>query len=187
MHPLGQLDHDLKAELAPSQHAGDDAVVLVRPAENALGHPHGAAVHEPPDDAPMRQPTSVLRDAFGKDVFGLLGTTDLFLVGDASAARFLGFLGLLFLAPRFLAFLLSPQGEGLGDFRGRARVAEWFLPRGVFLFEFRDFPFAYLDALIGRMQIGECVGERIDPWIEVAGKFAAIRLFLVDSVHANRV
>src|SRR5260221_8681791 len=105
MDEMGNLDDDLQAEFATAKHSGNFAVLILGPAIDFIGDQDRATILQPPHGPRMRKLTFMVRDAFGKHLFGSLGQFELIPRADAAASHLWFPLGFHPLATRFLSFL----------------------------------------------------------------------------------
>src|ERR1700722_423928 len=114
---MSNLQDNLQAEFATSQHAGNLAIPMSRSAIDFIGDQDAPTVLQSPHRPRMGELTLVRRNAFGIHFLGPLRPLDLVLgaVPAASSLRFA--LGPFLLAAFFLTLLFLPQGIRLFDFR----------------------------------------------------------------------
>src|SRR5271157_1360510 len=142
VNQIGEREDDFETELAATQHAWDDTILLLGAAKDAISDARGSAEPNTPDQPDVRELAPVRLDAVGKDIFDSVGEAEFLFVGNPSAALFLGFLALLFLfgATGILPLFFGLHRVGLVDFRGRAsqllsQLDVFLLKRGIRLLE----------------------------------------------------
>ena len=152
---------------SPRQHAGDFAELILRPAIDVVGDPHGPTAFQPPHGPRVREFAIAPGDAHGKCLFRPLGPRDLLRCGDPPAPRRPLALALI-LAARLLPPLFRPERKRFRDLH-RRRAAQLFLQ--------------LLDPTLGRLQLSLQFHHEFNQPIGIDPAVANILLELLNIVH----